>query len=68
MVLGQRVLNGGLDPWGVGSAKSGRPIFACNLSGNACFKGVWGKFEAKMGRPKFADSTPHGSNPPFKIL
>ena len=24
----QRVLSGGLDPWGVGSANLGRPIFA----------------------------------------
>ena len=64
----QRALNGGLDPWGVGSANLGRPIFASNLPENACFKGIWGKFEAKMGRPKFADPTPHGSNPPLTTL
>ena len=64
----QSVVCGGLDPWGVGSANLGRPIFAPNLRENACFKGVWGNFEAKMGRPKFADPTPHGSNPPLKTL
>ena len=36
----QRVLSGGLDPWGVGSANLGRPIFAPNLPENACL----GKF------------------------
>ena len=52
-------LNGGLDPWGVGSANSGRPIFALNLQENVCFKGIWEKLGAKLGRPKFADPTPH---------
>ena len=66
--IAQRASNGGLDPWDVGSANLGRPIFASNLPENACFKGIWGDFEAKMGRPKFADPTPHGSNPPLKTL
>ena len=64
----QRVLSGGLDPWGVGSANLGRPIFALDLQENACFKGIWGKLGAKMARPKFADPTPHGSDPPLKTL
>ena len=68
LAICQRVVSGGLDPWGVASANLGRPIFTPNLRENACFKEVWGKFEAKTGRRKFADPTPHGSNPPLKTL
>ena len=59
-------LSGGLDPWGVGSANLGRPIFTPNLRENACFKGIWGNFETKMGRPKFADPTPTDPTPHLK--
>ena len=60
-----RALNGGLDPWGVGSANLGHPFLPHNLPENACFKGIWGNFEAKMGRPpnlqiqRPTDPTPH---------
>ena len=60
----QPVLNGGLDPWGVGSATMGRPICAPDFPPREAFSL---KLGVKMGRPNFADPT-QGSNPPFKAL
>ena len=65
-IIHQRVLSGGLDPWGVGSANLGRPIFAPNFPQIPLKQAFSCKLSAEMGRPKFADPTPHGSNPPLK--
>ena len=64
----QRVLSGGLDPWGVGSANLGRPIFASIFPQTPLKQVFSSKLGAEMGRPKFADPTPHGSNPSLKTL
>ena len=64
----QRVLSGGLDPWGVGSANLGRPVFCLEFSPNPFRTRVFPQSGGKMGCPKFADPTPHGANPPLKAL
>ena len=64
----QRVLHGGMDPWGVESANLGRPIFAPHFPQTPLKQAFSLKLQAKMGRPDFADPTPRGSNPPFKAL
>ena len=57
-------IRGGLDPWGVGSANIGRPIFAPNLPENACFKRDLGKFGGKNGAPQICTSNAPRIQPP----
>ena len=65
----QRVLNGGLDPWGVGSANLGRPIFASNFPQIPLKQAFSRKLGAKMGRPQICRSNaPRIQSPTFKPL
>ena len=60
----QRVLSGGLDPWGVGSANLGRPNFAPYLRQTLVLKGFGETLRQKWGAPNLqirrpTDPTPH---------
>ena len=71
--LFQRVLSGGLDPWAVGSANSGRPIFASKFPQTPlkqAFPHNWGQ---KWGAPNLqiqrpTDPTPHLKPSDMRII